>query len=180
MYLFKIDKTSNQVLHEHALQLSPELRVLNEQEALTVILAHDYHSPYNQFPLEDRERRAYMHVYNTTDSDNFFRGQKIKKAVEEYRALQYNPKIELINSYNAKIQELNRLLSKEKTIDGIKNVTSSIKELRKYVIEMEKEILADSIEEGKIVGDKDRSWLEKMQSNQANYKAQFVEKKVIA
>lgn len=169
-YLFFIDRKDKTVLHPDCLKLCPELRVLDEKETLTIIMAHDYHSPFNQFPLEDRERKALLHVYDVQkSSDEFFKSEKIKIACECYRSLQYNPKIEQKRIYQEKIDRLNKFLIGAKDRESIDDILDNISKLQKYILAMDKEIFADTIEEGVVVGSAERSWLEKMQADKALY-----------
>jgi hypothetical protein len=169
MYLFDIDKKSNQFLRPEAIKLCPELGVLEEQEAITITLAYDYYSPYNQFPEEDRQRKALLHVFKGSAPDKFFQKEKIKVAVEAYKGLQYNPKINMIQLYQAKVEDLNKLLMKTKDDKEINDNVNSIKVLRKYIKELEEEVFADRIEEGVVVGKSELSWIEKMMQNKANW-----------
>lgn len=168
-YLFFIDRKEKTVLHPDCLKLCPELRVLDEKESLTIILTHDYHSPFNQFPLEDRERKALLHVYGGQAKDEFFKSEKIKLACECYRSLQYNPKIEQIRIYQTQIDRLNRLLMSSKERDPIDDLLKNIKQLKTYIREMEEEVFADTIEEGVIIGKADLSWLESRQGQRDLY-----------
>ena len=168
-YLFYVDKKDKTVLHPDCLKLCPELRVLDEKEALTIILAHDYHSPFHQFPLEDRERKALLLVYGGSSKQDFFTSDKIKLACEAYRSLQYNPKIEQIRIYQGQIDRLNRFLISAKERDSIDDLLDNITKLQKYITAMDKEVFADTIDEGVIVGSSTRSWLEKMQADRDLY-----------
>lgn len=170
-YLITIDKKDGVILRPVCLQLCPELRVLDEKEALTIILTHDYYSPFNQFPLEDRERKALLHVYGGQSKDDFFKGEKIKAACEAYRSLQYNPKIEQIRIYQGQIDRLNKFLMGAKERDSIDDLLDNITKLQKYIAAMDKEVFADTIEQGLIIGKADLSWLETMQANKDLYES---------
>lgn len=168
-YLIYINERTNQVLHPDAAKLFPGFNVLTQEEILFIVLAYDYCSPFAMFPEEDRLRRASMHVW----SDNklsLLNQQKIKNAIEAYKGLQYNPKIELAKAYQKKIDELTATL--ETTTGGvaIKSVLESIKILRTSIRELEQEILAAYEDEGKMVGGGERSFLENLQKNQDLYK----------
>jgi len=168
-YLFHIDKQSRKVLNPDAVKLVPELGVLDEQEVVCLILAYDYHSPYNQFPEEDRQRKALLHVYGGNAPEKFFEKSKIYTAVEAYKSLQYNPKIELIRKYHNKISTLNDALDDAMDEKAIKDITMSTRELRKYLNELEEEVLGDKLDEGVVMGNTELSWLEKMQQNRDYY-----------
>lgn len=176
-YLFYIDKKNNTVLHEDCVRLIPELGTLNEQETLVIVLAYDYHSPYHQFPLEDRQRKALIHVYKGSSPEGFFKKKKIEVAIEAYKSLQYNHKRETIIKYREKVDLLTDLLMDTNEEKKIKEITSSTKELRRYIKELEEEVDSDVFEEGKITGNKELSWLEQMKENQDYYKSVIKPKK---
>lgn len=168
-YLFFIDKSAKKVLHPNAIKLCPELGVLSEEETLWVILAYDYHSPYNQFPEEERQRKAESHVWGTQAPQNYLTKEKIKLAIDAYKSLQWNPKIELMRIYQKKIDDLNVDLAKASKNEMIPDIIKTTKEIRKYIKELEDEVLGDEIEESQLTGNKELSWLEKMQQNKAYY-----------
>lgn len=176
-YLFYIDKVSKCLLNSDAVKLCPELGVLDEQEITCLVLTYDYYSPYNQFPEEDRQRKGLLHVYAGNAPDKFFLKEKIKAAIEAYKSLQYNPKIDMIRLYYTKVDDLNKTLMKTKDDKEINDNVNSIKVLRNYIKELEEEVLGDKIEEGVVVGKSELSWLEKMLSNKANYDAVTKKKK---
>lgn len=168
-YLFYIDKQAKKVLHPHAIKLCPELGVLSEQETLCIIMAYDYHSPYNQFPEEERQRKAEAYVWGTSAPAKLWEKEKMKLAADAYKSLQWNPKIELIRVYQKKIEDLNDDLSRTLKDTTITEVVKTTKELRKYIQELEDEVISDEIEESHLTGNKELSWLEKMQANKEYY-----------
>jgi hypothetical protein len=168
-YLIHINEKTNQILHPDAVKLFPGFNVLTNDEVLFIVLAYDYNSPYSAFPEEDRLRRASLHVW----SDNrleILDKQKIKNAIEAYKGLQYNSKIELSRAYQKKIDDLNSSL--ETTVDAnqIEKILKSQKLLRASIRELEQEVLASYEEEDKLVGNATRSFLETMHKNKELYK----------
>jgi len=168
-YLIHINDRSNTILHPDAVKLFPGFNVLSQDEILFIVLAYDYCSPYAGFTENDRLRKASMHVWSDNKLD-ILNKQKIKNAIDGYKALQYNPKIELNKSYQAKIEELNAAMGGVTSPDLIKKTIESINLLRKSIRELEQEVLAVYEEEGKMVGGGERSFLENMLKNQELYK----------
>lgn len=164
-YVYTIDKTSNVVLRPEAVKLCPELGVLDNKQTVTLILAYDYYSPYNKFPIEARQQKALLHVYGTEADAKFFLKEKIKVAIDCYISIQYDKKREMINLYNIKIDDLNNEISKTKDETIINDSIKSIRLLRLYIKELEKEVTADEIEAGVVVGNKQVGLLEYFQSN---------------
>jgi hypothetical protein len=174
-YLIHINEKSNTILHPDAVKLFPGFNVLSQDEILFIVLAYDYCSPYSGFTEDDRLRKASLHVW----SDNrieLLSKQKIKNAIEAYKGLQYNPKIELNRAYQRKIDELILAMEGVISADLIKKTMESIKLLRTSIRELEQEVLAVYEEEGKMVGGGERSFLENMHKNRDLYK-KIVQKK---
>jgi len=168
-YLIAINEKSNQLLHPDAVKLFPGFNVLSHDEILFIVLAYDYCSPYSAFVEDDRLRRASLHVWADNRLD-LLQKQKIKNAIEAYKGLQYNPKIELSKSYQKKINELNDAMVSMSAPDAIKKTIESINLLRKSIRELEQEVLAVYEEEGRMVGGGERSFLETMQKNKELYR----------
>jgi hypothetical protein len=171
-YLFFCDTKNNILLHPDVVKLSPELGLLTDKEVLFVVLAYDYNSIYRQFPERQRVSKAIWHIYqdnvpNLLDEEK--RPQKIKKAIEAYKSLQFNRNIELVEMYNKKIDNLLLILENDNSTSGIKNAMDSIDKFRKAIRDIEGEIVEDKLIEGELKGNIKRSWLEKLQSNQKMY-----------
>jgi hypothetical protein len=145
--LFYLDTNNTTCLHPDAIHLCPELSVLEDKEVLIVVLAYDYKSPFRQFTEPDRKRKALIHVYGNDDRDLFQR-DKIKQAVEAYNSL----------------QEISRIIK-------------SINAIRESIRDLETEVYDEVAKEGKIVGGRDLSFLEKWQRNKDRYKALMKNKK---
>lgn len=169
-YLIQINEKSNTILHPDAVKLFPGFNVLSADEILFIVLAYDYCSPYSGFIEDDRIRRASMHVWTDDTGSLILSKQKIKNAIEAYKGLQYNPKIELSKSYQKKIDDLTSAMDGITSPDLIKKTLESINLLRKSVRELEQEVLAVYEDEGKMVGGGERSFLENMHKNRELYK----------
>lgn len=169
-FLFYIDEKKNTVLHPEAVKLHPVLSTLTEEEILFIVLAYDYCSPYAHFSEDDRLRRASLQVWSDNRLD-ILQKQKIRSAIDIYKGLQYNPKIELIKAYQDKINSLNNQLATLSDAAGIEKTLKSQVLLRKSIKELEQEVLEAYIDEGKIVGGGKRTFLGNMQNNQELYKS---------
>lgn len=167
--LYYIDIENNILLHPDALKLCEELRVLDEKEVKCIVYAYDYSGPYKQFAEQDRKRKALIKVYGSDEND-LFEKDKIKHAVSAYISLQYNPKIELISTYNLNINTLQQKLIDEDDDKVIARILKSIDLLRKSIRELEMEVYEDTVKEGRIVGGAGLSFLEGFQKRQAAYK----------
>jgi hypothetical protein len=174
-YLFYIDEKNNAILHRDCVNLCPELSVLTEEEVLFIILVYDYHSIYRQFPEEDRIRKAMIHVYND-NNPKLMQRDVIKSAISAYKSLQYSPKIELAAKYQDKIDSLLLKLEGEDNPTTLKNIQLVIKSLRTDIIALENEIADEVQKEGVVKGQKELSWLEKMQRNQKYMKSVVAKK----
>ena len=170
-YVFTINKKGTAVLHPDSVKLCPEFAYLDPKEILCIVLATDYYSIFRQFAEDERQRRARANVYGT-DNENFFQLPKIKKAVEAYKSLQFDPRREQIITYKRKLQELDGILSAvdEDDFKKIKDVISSQKELRKAIAEVEDELIKSDQDEEIETDDKSKlSFLEKLQANKQRY-----------
>lgn len=167
--LIFINEKTNQVLHPDAVKLFPGFNVLTSDEIVFIFYAYDYCSPFAAFPEDERLRRASLQVWADNRLD-LLQKQKIKNAIENYKGLQYNPKIELTRSYQKKIDELSSGLDAITSADQIKKTLDSIKLLRTSIRELEQEVIAIYEDEGKIVGGGERSFLEEMHKNRELYK----------
>lgn len=176
MMLFYLDSNNTATLHPDAISLCPELSVLDDNETLCLILAYDYKSPFRQFTEPDRKRKALIHVYGDDDK-NIFDRDKIKKAVEAYISLQYNPKIELVYTYQSKIDTLQNELVTANDEKEIARIIKSINSIRESIRDLETEVYDEVAKEGRIVGGKELSFLEKFQRNKDRYKALMKKKK---
>ncbi len=170
-YLFYLDEKNVCLLRPECYKLSPELSTLDEKDVLFICMAYDYHSLYRQFPEHERIRKAMFHVYDKYDP-KILEKPSIKLAIEAYKALQYDPKIELARRYQKKIDHLLDILDTDDNATAIQKNTTAIDILRKNIMGLENEV-ADSItNKGQVKGGQDLSWLEEqLSSNKKQYLA---------
>jgi hypothetical protein len=116
-----------------------------------------------------------IHVYND-NNPKLMQRDVIKNAIEAYKSLQYNPKIELAAKYQKKIDSLLEKLESDDNPTSNKNTLVVINDLRKSILSLEAEIAEEVEQEGVIKGGKSLSWLEKIQRNQKYYKSVIAKK----
>lgn len=175
-YLFYIDPIGQKpLLHPDCFKLCPEFNILTEEEAFCLILAYDNFSPYRQFAEKERIYRASMQVFNG-NNPKLFSSHKWINAVLAYKSLQYNPKLELVKTYQAKIQKMQELIEADDAETKIKTYLSIIKELRNSIFELENEILEGFQKEGQLIGKADLSWLEILMRNKQLFDAKIAKK----
>ncbi len=176
MQLFKLDKENKVVLHPEMLKMCSEFSVLSNSEMLFVILAVDYNSIFSQFTEDERLRRASFHVWSDYIL-NIEKSPKIKAAMEAYNSLQYSPKIEQARVYQNKINQLlEELITLPSNGKAIKDNMDATEKLRAGIRELEQEVIEAYQEENRlIIGGAERSFLEKIKNNKAQY--QLITKK---
>lgn len=169
-YLFYVDEKNKLICRPECYKLSPELGILKEDELLFVALAFDYHSLYHQFPEHERIKKAMFYAFDAYTPDILDK-PSMKLAINAYKSLQYDPKIELAQRYQKKIDRLLQILDEDDTPTGIKKNTDAINALRKNIIDLENEVGQSVVNEGQIKGNQEMSWLEKLQQNQKYYRS---------
>jgi hypothetical protein len=175
-YLFYIDdRNSGVILRPDCYKLCPELSVLDEKEMMMIILIYDYHSIYRQFPEADRRRKAMAHVYGENMIE-LFEKQKIKNAIEAYRSLQYDPKIELAEKYQAKIDKMLELMEDDDSPTSNKKTLETIDLFRKAIRELENEVAESVANKGQIKGGQELSFLEELMRNKKYYQSVIAKK----
>ena len=173
-YLFLIDEKKKTVLHPYAIKLCPELAVLTEQEILFLIFAFDYDSPFKQFPERQRLSKAILHVYGDnvpTLLEEEKRPKKIKLAIEAYKSLQYDSNQELIATYQKKIEMAQQQILDEDAPTRLKNLRDIISGFRKDIHDLQTEVVAKSVLQAELKGDRELSLLEDMMASQKRYNA---------
>lgn len=166
--LFTLIDNNQTILRPECLQLCPPLKVLDNDQALYIILAYDYHSPYHQLPLEERRRTARVQVYGSLDNDPE-KAAVVKNAIRAYESLQYDPKRETVQLYISKIKQLERDLHNATTSTEISSITKSISHLNKSAKEIQDEIDRDDNMKA-LQGGGTLSLLEQMQESRELYK----------
>lgn len=176
-YIFKLDFHKRIVLNRECVKLCPGLYKLPQEDLIVIILAYDYHSPYHQFPLEERLRKAIRHVYGES-SKNFFERKGIIKNVELYRSLQYDYRRELVDTYRSKVYLLQKNLEDTTDNKDIGLILDSITKLHSSIERMQREI-EKSDDYLDIKGGTKLSLLEKLQQNrELFYKHARTEKQI--
>jgi hypothetical protein len=169
MYLFPVNKQGTVLLHPDAMELMPEFAILDDKKKLILILVVDDYSPYHNLPEIERINNACNQVYGSI-KPKLFNSATMKNAVEAYKALQYNPKKELIKTYQKKIELLSDDLMSAVTPTAIKNITGAQKDMRKVLEELEGEVTDDEEREAQIKGGGRKTYLENLIENQDRYK----------
>ncbi len=175
-YLFNIDQTNNVILYPAITKAFPEFSVLTQDELLLVIFVYDIYSPFRQFPEQERIYRACVRIWGD-NNPKFIASNKFKVAVDTYKSLQYNPKVELAKAYQTKIDSITELLQAETAETKIKNYLSIIKQLKVSIAELENEILETIVQEGQLKAGAELSWLEDLMSNRVQYNAKYKDAK---
>lgn len=174
--LFYIDEDQTTVLHPACVKLCPELAVLSQDDVLFVVLAFDHRSPYRQLPERQRIQKAMMRVYGD-NVPGMLEKPSMKYAIEAYKGLQYDPKIELVRRYQEKINKLLTVLDEEDSATAIGKTTQAIDSLRKQIMELEREITDNVVKKGVIKGNVELSYIEELQSTWKNYQTVIALKK---
>lgn len=174
-YLFYIDERAKAVLRPDCVKLCPELSGLDEEEVLFVILAFDHHSPLRRYPEADRVRRAMLQVWSDNKPRLLEAIEKadpthyINAAINAYKSLQYDEKIELIKTYQETVEQIKTSISSELGDKEMKEKLDNIEKLRKHIKSLENEITEQIIEEGQLKGDQDLSFIENIQRKKEHY-----------
>lgn len=174
--LIDVDPKGCVILRPDVLKMCPEFSALDENEMLVIILVYDYCSIYRQHNERTRIGYAITRVYGDNNPkllaalENKPPGHPITQAVNTYKALQYNRKVELIRKFEETIDEHQKHINPGLDIKTLKHHTESIEHLRKMIHGLEKEVVEEMIELGRIEGDQKLSFLELIQSNREAYK----------
>lgn len=168
--LIWINEKTKEILHPEVLKLLDSFIALNDKEMLFVCLYTDYNSIYKQFPDQERKRRAMWDAFEDNELE-LVETKRIKAAIQDYMSLQYNPKIELINRYQQKIDKQLLILEADDTPSGIKKITDAINSLRENIISLQNEVSEETKREGVVKGNRELSFLEKLMSNKKQYLA---------
>lgn len=170
-YLFYIDEKNLTILNPDCVKLVPEIAPLmqSEEKLKYVILVYDYDSPFKQWPIDDRKRKAINRVWGDAPPKNLETDKVLNVAIEAYKSLQYDTKRELIATYERKIQQIESKIEDEDNEKKLTEYASTIDKFRKYVKALEHEVFDDKMQEGQIKGGQELYWLEKMQKKRDIY-----------
>lgn len=173
--LFYIDERNNVVLRPDCARLCPELIAIDDKELLMIILIYDYHSPYRQHPEEDRKRKAMVQVYGELMYELFDK-QIIKNAIDSYKSLQYDPKIELAANYQRKIDKMLEIMEEDHSPTSNKKTLETIDLFRKAIRELENETNESVVNKGQIKGNQELSLLEDIMKSRKYYQSVITKK----
>lgn len=140
--LFRVDSRNNIVLNKNCVKLCPEFKNLTEEQVAYIVYAHDYNSPYKQFPERERKRKASYQVYGTTDVDAE-KGKAMQTAIEAYIGMQYDPRRETIKAYKNKVERLNEQVELEENPKQIGSYMTAIDHLHSAMDRIQQDIDRD-------------------------------------
>lgn len=166
--LFYVDKKGKTVIVPEAVQLVPLFGELSEQDMLYVILRTDYFSIFHQYPENERQKKAQGWVYGM-NSINPERNPKVVKAIAEYERIQYDEKRHLLNVIINKMKQYELLYQNEQNPETSDRYLKSLINTQLIVDKYKSEIALNIQAETTIKGNKRKSLVEIMQSNQALY-----------
>lgn len=172
--LFYFDARSNVLIHPDAIKLHPELSVLTEDEVLCLVLFADNFSPYRQFADQERLYRVSMHVFSD-NNPKLFNSLKWQSAVDAYKMLQYNPKLDLIKTYQYRISETQLLIEQDEHAN-IEKLVKNINLLKQQIHELENEVVEQLVKEGQVKGGAELSFIETWMRNKELYTSKFIKK----
>lgn len=168
--LFYTDLKNNLILRPECVKLCPSFSVLKEKELLYIILAYDYQSPYRNFPEHERKKKAMFHAFD--DNIPYFEDkQSIKSAIVDYISLQYDPKIELIKKYQARVDKYMEDWEADDNASSAKKYTEAISITKKSMQDLQYEVTESIVDKGVIKGGMELSFLETLLANQKLYKS---------
>lgn len=169
-YLFSLNKKGTFVFHADAVKLCPELSVLNDKEILFLILVYSYKSPFYQMrlPEQDRINKAMQQVFGSSDKNLLNKGI-IKNAAEAIKALQYDPRMELMKVYEDKLKNLSEELVITDTATGIQNILKSQSHLKEAIKGLEDDILNNLEIQETLKGGGTLSFIERLMKNKDEY-----------
>ncbi len=182
-YLFHIDAKNNTVLRPECVKLCPELSALDQDELLFIIKAFDHFSPLRRYPEQDRIRRSMLDVWhdNKPKMLSAIEGgdphHRINVAIRAYKSLQYDPKIELMQTYQETVDQIRTTISPDLSDKEMKSKLENIVQLRGHIKALEAEVTEAVLDEGQLKGDQELSYLERIQRNKTLYEYVTTKKK---
>lgn len=175
--LIYADQKNSIILRPIVMKMCPEFSALDEKELMVIILSYDYHSIYKQHNERARIAYAITRVYGNNEPkllkalEEKTPNHRITNAVNAYKSLQYDPKIELIHTYQKTIDDTQMQISSELTERELDTKLKNISRLRKSILELELEITDGLVQQGQVKGDQTLSYLEQLQKNKQLYEA---------
>jgi hypothetical protein len=167
--LFRL-RNDKVVLNENCAKLIPEIKSVSEDELLFVVLSVDYYSPYHQYPMAEKLRKASIHTWGEDRMDKY-QSKRIQNAMLAYLSLQYDHRRELLNTYINMIAQQNQKLQNSDNDRDIQAILKNINELEKQIKNLKKEIEQSNDFDNSIEGGGKLSLIEIFQKNRKAFKA---------
>lgn len=174
--LFYIDPKNNILLHPDCVKLFPELGGLSDDEVIFVIKAFDHKSPLRRFPEQERIRRAMLEVWHDNKPklisaiESKDPHHRINAAIEAYKALQYDRRIELINTYQETVEQIQTSINSELSDKDMDSKLKNIKRLRDDIKALEAEVYEGILDDGPLKANKELSLIEQLQKDPVKWK----------
>jgi len=175
-YLFYIDPKNNIVLHPDCVKLCPELSGLDEDETVFIIKAFDNHSPLRRYPEQDRVRRAMLEVWRDNKPkilsaiESKDPHHRINAAIAAYKMLQYDRRVELINTYQETVEQIQSTIHAGLNDKDMDSKLKNIKRLRDDIKALEAEIYEGILDDGPLKANKDLSLIEILQKDPVQWR----------
>jgi len=170
MAVFRVDKNFKTILNPEAAKLVPELSVLDNDWLLYVILVADYvDGPYRKKPLEDRRSLALKRVFK--DKNVNIDSKEILNAIDSYKSLVFDIRRETRDVYMQKVRLYQKeLMSPSLEIKRMKELDNGIQFLEDRIEKIDTSLEADEINDMKLKGDKQLSYIEIWQLRQKEFR----------
>ena len=169
MELITIDEVKGIVLHPQAFKLTTHLCKVKIDQLKYIHLAYDYNSVFKQFPPADKKRKAKIKVYGEKSKYDPEKDDKLVKAIEEYKALQYDPEMQILETYSEKLSNLNYSFSQEKDEKKMLIIMQTIEKINVAAKQLQQQINADKATLI-LKGGGELTFIEQWQLNQLKYK----------
>lgn len=171
MSVFKVDKDFEIILNPDAVRLVPELSALTQKEMLYVICVIDYtDGPFRMKPIDERKLLAERKYFR--DFKGTIETPKVKLAMDAYKGLVFDVRLETIDKYKRRILLLQKdLLEDEVDLKRLKEIDGAITFLTDRVNTLQHELdTEEQAENLKLKGGRKLSMIEKWQRNQKKYR----------
>lgn len=162
--LFYTDKKGKVILHKDVYKIVPSFKELTDDEMLYVILSTDYYSIYHQYPEKDRKRKSKRWVYGK-DAIDPETSPKVRKAIDNYNAIQYDEKRHTLEVYRKKRTIFEIQFENELDPERASKLMKSISEIQKMIDSLHHEITTLMQTKEILQGDKEMSLIERMRQN---------------
>jgi len=152
--IFRIRDDNRAVIDKDIIKLIPELRKVTEEELIYIILVYDwFDSPIRKMPLEMRKtsaRRKLWKDLSITPEEN----PVVKKAIEAYKSICYDPIRSSIDAIKIKIEYLNHslLTDQDITLTKAKDIIGQLSFFNDKLYSLEQEVKTEDITHNEIKG----------------------------